>query len=46
MRRAGLGMGTTRIIASWGLGRMGCGSVGKILSKRDGSGSFSTDHFL
>lgn len=39
----GMGMGMTRIIiqmaASWGLGRMGCGSVGRISSKRDGSGS-------
>lgn len=36
-------MGMTRIIirmaASWELGRMGCGSVGRISSKRDGSGS-------
>lgn len=43
----GMGMGTgtgmTRIIiqmaASWGLGRMGYGSVGRILSRRDGSDS-------
>lgn len=38
-----MGMGLTRIIvrtaASWGLGRMGCGSVGRISSKRDGIGS-------
>ncbi len=38
-----MGTGMTRIIiqmaASWGLGRMGYGSVGRILSRRDGSDS-------
>lgn len=41
--RMEMGMGMTRIIiqmaASWELGRMGCGSVGRISSKRDGSSS-------
>lgn len=45
----GMGTGMTRVIiqmaASWGLGRMGCGSVGRISSKRDGEWLISTYHF-
>lgn len=46
----GMGVGMKGIIiiqmaASWGLGRMGCGSAGRISSKRDGKWFISTLSF-